>query len=240
MSRLAISLLLPTRGRCELLRQTLEGVFSTAADADSIEVLLYVDDDDVPSREMPLPDARVIRHVGPAMRMGRLTNELFTRSHGEHVLLFNDDIICRTPGWDHLLLGAAGRFRDGVCLAYGNDGVQGANLPTFPFLPRRTCELLGGICPDELRHDYIDTHLLDIFLCLRELGADRLVYVENVLFEHLLAEKTHVLNRELQQQDELAYLAWRDERRYLAWRLRRACSQIDSTGEKSRQQHSRH
>jgi hypothetical protein len=74
-------------------------------------------------------------------------------------------------------------------------------------------------------------HLLDIFLRLRELGQDRLVYREDVIFEHLLAAKNHAPNRDSQQQDELAYMAWRDERHYLSWRLKQHTGSTAKTAE---------
>ena len=40
---------------------------------------------------------------------------------------------------------------------------------------------------------------------MRELGSDRLVYREDVVFEHLLAAKPHAANAYGQQQDELAH-----------------------------------
>src|SRR5579871_4389133 len=69
----AISLLLPTRGRPDQARQMLQTVCATAADPAQIEVVLYLDRDDVPSHGLDHPGLRVTRLIEPRATMGAMT-----------------------------------------------------------------------------------------------------------------------------------------------------------------------
>lgn len=82
----------------------------------------------------------------------------------------------------------------------------------------------GGLVPVEYNRDYIDTHLYDIFRKLKALGCDRLVYLEDVVLEHMHIEAgkarmdaTYVKPRDFA--DELAFIAWEEGRQAAAENL---------------------
>ena len=77
------------------------------------------------------------------------------------------------------------RFPDGIALVYGNDLDQGKRVPTFPALSRKTCEIMRGVCPAQYLNPHIESHMMDIFKRLKALGHDRIVYLRDVIFEHL-------------------------------------------------------
>ena len=225
-----LSLIVPTRARTDLLDRLLASVLGTARRPERVEVVLYVDEDDEETLAYRRRDLRIVKHVGPRTTMGRMTCACFRRSTEANIFLLNDDVVFRTPGWDEEVLAAVGQFPDGVALVYGNDLHQGERLPTFPILPRITCELLGGPCPQEYLRAYIDAHLLDIFLHLRRHGHDRIRYLPQVIFEHMHAEAGKAGGvpaipvpgqPTAQAEDELSYIAWADERKYLAYKLAR-------------------
>ena len=96
-----ISLLLPTRGKPNLAGRFLRSLHETAHHPEEIEVVLGVDDDD--------PQSHSISHDGLASKMlilpagltmGALNRACFEASTGRYVMLINDDVIVRTPGWD--------------------------------------------------------------------------------------------------------------------------------------------
>lgn len=58
-------------------------------------------------------------------------------------------------------------------------------MSTFPILSRTACQVLVDPFPAEYRSAFIDYELFDIFTRLRRLGHDRLVYLDDVIFEHL-------------------------------------------------------
>lgn len=179
------SILLPTRGRPAILKRCLESIAATAAALQGIECVLYVDDDDDTSLGVEQPGLALTRVIGPRRTMGAMHQACYAASKGRFVMLAGDDIIFRTPGWDETVLRAVSRFPDDIVMAYGNDLIQGRNMSTAPILGRAACELLGGPCPAEYPSEFIDTHILDQFTKLRYWGFDRIVYLDQVIFEHM-------------------------------------------------------
>jgi hypothetical protein len=147
-------------------------------------VILYIDADDPASAAIADPRLRVTTIVGQHSTMGAINTACLGRSSGDIVILANDDIVVRTAGWDAVLRENHVKFRDQVYLAWPNDTFASRRMSTFPILSRATCELLIDPFPEEYRSAFIDYELFDIFTRLQRLGHDRLVYLENVVFEH--------------------------------------------------------
>lgn len=93
-----------------------------------------------------------------------------------HIGFIGDDHRMRTPGWDARLAEAAGEWG----IAYGNDLLRGAELPTSVVMSADLIRVLGKMAPSELWHMYCD----DYWLALgRQLG--RITYLDDVIVEHL-------------------------------------------------------
>lgn len=180
-----ISLLMPTRGRPALVERFFQSVVDTTSILDQVEVILCVDDDDVESHA--LGDARVkfTRLIGPRAPMGVLNTKCLKASSGDIIILVNDDMVFRTPGWDTTLIAVDASVADKIYLAYGNDLLKKGDLCTFPILSRHTCDLLIEPYPPEYRGAFIDVHLFDIFKRVKHAGFDRIIYREDVVLEHL-------------------------------------------------------
>ena len=182
----ALSLIVPTRGRADSLSRFLDSVVTTASDLSKIEIVLVVDADAIPT--LADPRLRLSFVVGPPGRtMGALNADGYAASHGTFVMLLNDDVVVRTPGWDDRVLAAARHFVDGVVLVHVNDTLMRQNLCTFPLVSRSLCELMGGICPREYLRYCIDDHIEDVFNLLAFLGERRTIYLPEVVFEHMNA-----------------------------------------------------
>jgi glycosyltransferase involved in cell wall biosynthesis len=184
--RPTFSLIVPTRQRITQLRSFLDSLAATAAHPSAIEVVLVVDADDRDSIEFcheGLPLSHVV--VAPGQTMGRLNMAGYEASSGEYLMLLNDDVLARTPGWDDKILARCRRFPDGVFLIHANDTLMGKNLCTFPIVSRVWCELAGGVCPREYIRYRIDDHIEDVFNLLGVLGQRRTIYLPDVVFEHL-------------------------------------------------------
>ena len=188
----SISLLLPTRGRRRHVERLLAGIAATTSDLARLEIIAYVDRDDVESQRIAHRAVRVQTLVRPpGATMGAMLRACYDASRGRYVMLINDDAIFRTPGWDRRVIGAFARFPDEVALVYGNDLDQRQSRPTFPIVSRAVCDVIGSICPRGYYGLHIESHLFDIFRRLAALGADRIVYLGDVVFEH-----THYARRE--------------------------------------------
>ena len=167
-----------------MFRGFLDSVLATARDPQRIEAVAYVDEDDPTGIAIGHPAVTVRKVIGPQVSMGAANSACLAHSSGEVIVLANDDVIVRTPGWDDRLRTCHSRFVDGIYLAWPNDGFRSYRISTFPILSRRACELLGDPYPDVYRSAFIDTELLDIFMRLKQFGHDRMVYLRDVVFEH--------------------------------------------------------
>lgn len=180
-----ISLLLPTRGRHVLVERLFASVAETASQLGQIEVILYVDDDDVDSHFLDSDVLKVTRIIGSRASMGTYNSTCYEAAKGDIIILVNDDMVIRTPGWDEKVIEFDAKIPDKIYLAYGNDLFKKGDLCTFPILSRRTCELLVEPYPKEYRGAFIDFHLFDIFKRLQHAGFDRIHYMDDAVFEHL-------------------------------------------------------
>jgi hypothetical protein len=219
-----ISLLLPTRGRPALARRFLDSVADRAARPDEIEVILYVNDDDVESHRIDHPRLHVVLLIGSDGTMGEFNTRCLAKARGSIVALVNDDIVVRSDGWDETLRRLNDRFPDEIYLAYPNDLFKGQRLATFPIMTRRVCELLESPYPVEYRGALIDYHLLDVFKRLKTLGHDRTCYLNDVVFEHMhhrtgkgAIDETY--RRRARFGDDAVFVALRDQRQTAAIRL---------------------
>src|SRR5438445_12213521 len=100
----------------------------TAAHPGRLEVVLVVDADDPASLvQHPL---LTVRHVvvPPGQTMGTLNNAGYDASTGAYVMLLNDDVIVRTPGWDATVLACFRRFPDPFVLVHVNDTLMRDHL----------------------------------------------------------------------------------------------------------------
>jgi hypothetical protein len=180
-----ISLLLPTRGRHVLVERFFASVAETASQPDQIEVILYIDEDDVDSHYLDSAVLKVIRIIGPKASMGTYNSLCYDAAQGNIIILVNDDMIIRTPGWDKKVIEFDASISDKIYLAYGNDLFKKQGLCTFPILSRDTCKLLVEPYPKEYQGAFIDFHLFDIFKRLQHAGINRTHYLDDVVFEHL-------------------------------------------------------
>lgn len=183
--RLSISLLLPTRGRTTLVQRLFRSIVEMTKGLNRIEVVLYIDEDDVGSFGLDSPDFRVVKIIGPSMTMGGYNSACLEKARGDVIILANDDMVIRTPGWDERILEMHNEFEDQVYLGYANDLFKKSRFCTFPILSRRTCDLLVTPYPTAYRRAFIDVHLFDIFKRLQHAGCDRICYQDDLVFEHL-------------------------------------------------------
>lgn len=88
-----------------------------------------------------------------------------------------DDHRPRTPGWDRAYLDALAATPG---IVYGNDLIQGANLPTQCAMSTDVVRALGHMAPPVLTHLYVDNYW-------RDLGraAGCLTYLPDVVIEHV-------------------------------------------------------
>lgn len=171
----------PTRGRPQnvvRLEQGLKDTRTSAAD------FLYVVDDDDPSA-MDYARLELARlSVIPRRRLVGSLNFISPRYTDQYdaIGFMGDDHLPVTPLWDlHVLDQIAGPGNAGKPrVVYGNDLIQGRNLPTAVFLSSRIVGALGWFAPPVLEHLYADNFWLSLG---SELGGLR--YLDHVVVQHL-------------------------------------------------------
>ena len=181
----SISILLPTRGRPEQAKRLLQSVVGLSAEPSRIEVVLYVDEDDTASHAIQCDGLSINKIIGSRLPMGGLNTACLERSAGDIIVPLNDDMVIRTPDWDRRIDEVHKKIPDQVYLAYPNDLHTGELLCSTPILSRTTCELLTHPFPEAYQGGFIDYHLMDIFKRLQMLGEDRIIYLDDVVVEHL-------------------------------------------------------
>ena len=220
-----ISMLLPTRGRPDLVLRLFESIRRHTRHLDRVEVVLYADEDDVGSHGLNDTALRVKATVGPQLTMGGYNTACLANAEGQIVILVNDDMVVQTDGWDVMVRELDDRFPDRIYLGYGNDLFKGRKLCSFPILSRTACEILGEPFPRAYQGAFIDYHLLDIFKRLERGGHSRICYLERLIFEHRhyrtgKAEFDATYQRRDRFADDPVFLALRDSRSAAAARLR--------------------
>ncbi len=105
---------MPTRGRPAWAERFFKSVADFTTHLDQVEIIIYVDDDDIVSHYLASNTVRVDRIIGPKMSMGRYNSTCLNRSRGDIIVLANDDMVIRTPGWDEKIRELDCGIPDGV------------------------------------------------------------------------------------------------------------------------------
>jgi len=179
------SILCPTRNRVSGAVRLANSIHETAHDKKCFEVWFYVDSDDPKRAEYEQKigkagNSQVRLIVGPRESVSRTWNVAAKHCTGDVLLMGNDDLIYRTPGWDAVLERHLKQFTDDVYVAWFNDGINGASHCAFPIVSRKWYETLGYFTPGVFQFLFNDTWIMDVGR-----KVNRLHYIDEVLTEHM-------------------------------------------------------
>ena len=219
-----ISIVLPTRGRVALARRFLDSLTENAERPDLLEVILLVDDDDLPSLDFNYERIECVKIVGERQRMGAYNAIGASHAKGEIIMLGNDDVVVETKGWDNDIRRVDNGFEDRIYLCYPNDGYKGKSLCTFPIFSKTTFGCAKDLLSAQYRGAFIDYHMMDVFKRLDQLGHSRLVYLPDVVFahHHFRTGKSNFDQTYADRQrfgDDLTFIQLAQQRQKLARRL---------------------
>jgi hypothetical protein len=170
-----VAVVVPSHGRPDNAYRVLGAVWETAH-LDT-EVLLVVDADDETRSEYPNDPAVQITQTSGMVNALNFGAEM-AAEWASVVAFFGDDHRPRTPGWDRRFFDALWEMQTGI--VYGNDLLQGENMPTAVAMTSDIVRTLGYMAPPAFRH-------LNVDIVWREWGQrlDRLRYLDDVVIEHL-------------------------------------------------------
>ncbi len=164
----------PSRGRPQNIIELHQSILDTA---DDVRFIVAVDDDD-PQVDEYTSIPGVEWWVGESNRLCPWLNFLGPQLAKEDSIVgfLGDDHRPRSSGWNKRMEEAIGNKG----IAYGNDLIQGPNLPTAVFMSSNIIDTLGYMVPPGLIHLWADNAWLEWGK-----GADCLTYLDDVIIEHL-------------------------------------------------------
>jgi len=173
MSNSIISVLLPTRGRKEVLKSSLEGLVSKANNPEKLELLLGIDEDDEGIREY------IEQEIAPMLKEHRVecranifkplgyenlhvyVNTLAGNATGDWLFFWNDDGVMVTEGWDDVIRSYTGQFK----LLAPRDNHEGHPYAIFQIVPRDWFMIIDHLSKNEQNDAWLShiAYMLDIF-----------------------------------------------------------------------------
>lgn len=168
-----ISILLPTRGRKEVLKNSLTSLFDNAKYPNRLELLLGLDEDDTETTEYIKSDiAPYLRSKGVECRasifkplgyenLHTYVNTLAGASQGDWLFFWNDDAIMNSKDWDEMIYEYDGEFK----LLAPTDNHNGHPYAIFPIVPRDWFMLIDHLSQNAQNDAWLShiAYMLDIF-----------------------------------------------------------------------------
>ena len=174
--------IVPSRGRPANITALIESWKQTRTYA-SLLVVIDHDDDTLANYYTAVANAPdwVTLTVTERKRLGPTLNEYALNNvQGYDIIGFmGDDHRPRTHGWDQRFAASIATV-GGIGIAYGNDLIQGVNLPTAVWMSSCIIETIGYMVPPGMIHLYLD----DFWKALG-LRLQRLTYLNDVVIEHM-------------------------------------------------------
>lgn len=175
-----LAIIVPSRGRPNNIDRLHRAMLGTAS---KVDLVVAVDDDDphLPGYQAiwELHNHGFALGVGPRLRLVGTLNATALAVENRYIGFMGDDHMPRTKGWDDRYIASLDDSGPGG-MVFGNDMIQGPNLPTQIAMDRRIVDTLGFMAPPVLTHLYVDNFWLDLG---HELATLR--YLPDVVVEHL-------------------------------------------------------
>ena len=171
-SKYSIAVLLATRGRTESLGRSIKSLMTLANDPKNIQLFFAFDNDDTVGTEYfmkelrPWLDEFKITYKAMAFnRMGyvalhKYNNAMAKQADADWLMIWNDDAVMETPGWDSVVTGFTGQFK---LLSVKTHNLHPYSI--FPIVPRKWFEILGYISPHPTQDGWVSqqAYMLDIY-----------------------------------------------------------------------------
>lgn len=181
-------IIVPTRGRPQNVVRQMNAIQETCTHSDT-RFLYCIDADDPSYNEYC--DILRNKDTGPHARftfvkctVSKYISEIINgvsnslvKDHS-YIGFMGDDHLPRTAGWDSLFIDMLRQMHVGM--VFGNDTIQGPNLPTHIVMTSNIIRTIGYMVPPQLHHLYLDNFW-------RDLGnrTNTIAYRSDVIIEHM-------------------------------------------------------
>lgn len=167
-----ISILLPTRGRSDMLERSVRSLIELADEPDMVQLMFGFDRDDQIgincfnteiqpwlSEQQIKFKALVFDPMG-YIRLNEYVNTLAANSGGRWLVFWNDDAVMETQGWDTEIMRWEGQFK---LLAFHTHNDHPYSI--FPIVPRRWLDELGYLSPHQISDAWLSqqAYMLNIW-----------------------------------------------------------------------------
>lgn len=144
-------IIIPTKGRPKNIERFIETYKETGA---ILPVTLLINyDERVLYDKIILPKNFYIKEFSNKNSAAECVNQFFRENLDfDYYGILADDVIPETDNWDIKMKEACGLEK----LAWADDGIQGENLPTHPFIGGNLLRKIGFTAPPHVRHCYVD------------------------------------------------------------------------------------
>jgi hypothetical protein len=167
-----ISILLPTRGRSDMLERSIKSLIELADNPNTVQIMLGFDRDDSIGLEyftkelQPWLDKQSVKYKAMLfdplgyIRLNEYVNTLAQNSAGRWLVFWNDDAVMETKGWDTEIMQWDGKFK---LLAFHTHNDHPYSI--FPIAPRRWLDVLGYLSPHQISDAWLSqqAYMLDIW-----------------------------------------------------------------------------
>jgi hypothetical protein len=168
-----ISILLPTRGRTEVLLNSLKTLIEKASDPTRLEILLGIDEDDNEIqpylKDVVAPwlkeyslecRANIFKPLGYE-NLHVYVNTLAANATGKWIFFWNDDALMVTEGWDDVIESYNGQFK----LLAPKDNHNGHPYAILPIIPTDWYKLMDHLSQNAQNDAWLShiAYMLDIF-----------------------------------------------------------------------------
>jgi len=168
-----ISILLPTRGRTEVLKTSIMTLLDNVNDPTCLELLFGLDEDDNDVIEYIKTEiAPILQEQGVESRanifkplgyenLHNYVNTLAQSATGEWLFFWNDDCLMQTKDWDVVINSYTGQFK----LLAPKDNHNGHPYAILPIIPRDWFILIGHLSQNAQNDAWVShiAYMLDIF-----------------------------------------------------------------------------
>lgn len=140
-----INVCTPTRGKPDHLREFVTESIANSV-LDEMRFVIGLDDDDPHHLEAlkAVSGQKVIHSIaGREDALGAKYNRCAKAYDADIYVMGLDDVAIKTPGWDAMLVAAAGVFPDGIGCVYFGKEPHGESLPSMQAATKRLVELMG-------------------------------------------------------------------------------------------------
>jgi hypothetical protein len=167
-----IAILLATRGRTDSLSRSIRSLVDLADNIKGVQIMFAFDKDDSvgPSHFLtdikPMLDQAGVSYTAMTfepmgyVNLHKYNNAMAARTDSKWLVIWNDDAVMETQGWDSQIMNYGGQFK---LLAFRTHNLHPYSI--FPIVPRKWYDLLGYISPHPTQDGWVSqqAYLLDIY-----------------------------------------------------------------------------